>query len=255
MSDQSARIPRRPLGRQALRVCTGGGGARHEQSQHMERSWSMVGSLLLPLLIPIVAFGLSFGTLAAEAGFSPAAATIMSATTFAGGAQFAAIAVLLQGGNVLIAAAAACLLNMRFVPMGLAISPYLTGGPLSRLLHAQLIIDETWALSHRNDGTYSIDVLRRLGISLWFCWVSATLVGALFEASIDIVALGLDAALPAVFLALLVPRLRTKVHVAAAGGAATITLLLVPVVPPGIPILVGGVIAAVATQQRQRHAT
>lgn len=199
-------------------------------------------------MVPLGAFGLSFGALATEAGFSPLAATLMSATTFAGGAQFAAVAILLQGGGVLVAAASACLLNIRFIPMGLAISPFLRGNGISRFLQSQLIIDETWAVAYQNDGTYSAKILREFGICLWCCWVAATFLGATFETSIDTERFGLDAALPAVFLALIVPRLRTRVHVAVAAGAASITVALVPILPPGLPILVGGLVACIGTK-------
>lgn len=199
--------------------------------------------LLLPFSMTVAAFGISFGTLAVEAGLSPALATTMSATMFAGGAQFAAIAILLQGGSVAIAVTAACLLNMRFIPMALAISPYLHGNWLWRLLHAHLVIDETWALSQSSEGSYLPLVLRRAGGTLWVTWVGATLGGALLQDSIDMNRYGLDAALPALFLGLLVPRLKTKTHLAVAVGAGAVTLLLVPALPPGVPILLGGSVA------------
>lgn len=206
--------------------------------------------LLLPFAVTVAAFGISFGTLAVEAGLSPVLATIMSATMFAGGAQFAAIAILLQGGSVAVAVTAACLLNARFIPMALAISPYLHGHWLWRLLHAHLVIDETWALSQSSEGSYLPVVLRRAGGTLWVTWVSATLGGALLQSSIDMERLGLDAALPALFLGLLLPRLRTKTHLAVAVGAGVVTLLLVPAVPPGVPILVGGSVALLGIKRR-----
>lgn len=206
--------------------------------------------LLLPFAMTLGAFGISFGALGVEAGVSPTLTVVMSATMFAGGAQFAAVAILLQGGSIAVAVTAACLLNVRFIPMALAVSPYLRGGWPWRLLHSHFIIDETWALSQSSDGTYLPVALRRAGSTLWVTWVGATLVGALLQNSIDMERLGLDAALPALFLALLVPRLRTNTQWGVAAGAGLLTLLLVPAAPPGVPILIGGSVALLGIRNR-----
>ena len=78
----------------------------------------------------------------------------MSMTTFAGSAQFAAASIL-DGGTVVSAITAAVLLNMRYGPIGVSVAPYLTGSRWSRFLHAQLTVDESWAIAAEGDGRFN----------------------------------------------------------------------------------------------------
>ena len=84
----------------------------------------------------------------------------MSATTFAGSAQFAAASVLGAGGGVAAAVAAAVLLNARYAPIGVSVAPYLTGPWWSRFLHGQLVVDESWAIAAEGEGRFNPKVLR-----------------------------------------------------------------------------------------------
>ena len=75
---------------------------------------------VLPLAPAVFAFGASFGVLAMSAGMGAPASIVMSATTFAGSAQFAIVSVLGAGGTAAAAIVAAVLLNARYGPMALA---------------------------------------------------------------------------------------------------------------------------------------
>src|SRR5688572_7868493 len=163
----------------------------------------------LPLAIAVGLFGVSFGVLSATSGGMGALpAIVMSATTFAGSAQFAAASILGTGGGPIAAIAAALMLNARYLPIGVSVARYLTGGPVSRFLKAQLVVDESWAIAARGDGVFDAGRLVGAGIVLWLAWVGGTIVGAVGgEALGDPTALGLDAAFPALFLALLVSQL------------------------------------------------
>ena len=192
----------------------------------------------IPLAIAVGAFGVSFGVLAQGAGIGGAAAVIMSATTFAGSAQFAAVAVLAQGGGVATAVAAVALLNSRYLPIGANIAAILHRNPALRFLESQLVVDESWALGHVGE-----QVLRRrmlgAGAAIYGAWVLGTVIGVVGSGFIgDPARLGLDAAFPALFLALVVGRLRTRRAVAAAVLGAAIALVLVPFTPAGVPVLV-----------------
>ena len=191
-----------------------------------------------PLVIPAAAFGASFGVLAAAAGMGKLAPIVMSATTFAGSGQFAAASILDEGGAVAAAIAAAVLLNSRYAPIGISVAPLFHGRPARRLVEAQLIVDESWALSNRGGGRFDRGLLLGAGLVLYPCWVLSTALGALAGDLLgDPEQLGLDAAFPALFLALLVPQLRSRTMVAAALGGAAVALALVPVAPPGVPIV------------------
>jgi 4-azaleucine resistance transporter AzlC len=191
-----------------------------------------------PLAIAVVGFGISFGVLARAAGFGWLAPIVMSGTTFAGSAQFAAVSVLGDGGTVAAAVTAALLLNARYGPIGVSVAPFLHGSTISRLMRSQLVVDESWAISAEGDGRFDPRVLVGAGAVLYVAWVAGTAVGAVGgEALGDPATLGLDAAFPALFLALLVPQLRNRRTVQAAVLGAGIALLLTPVAPAGVPII------------------
>src|SRR5918994_6340650 len=107
---------------------------------------------IAPLMPAVVAFGVSYGVLARAAGMGAVAPVVMSATTFAGSAQFAVASILEGAGGVTAAIAAAVLLNARYAPMSIAVAPGFTGPRWRRLFAAQLIVDESWALSAREGG-------------------------------------------------------------------------------------------------------
>src|SRR3954447_7099763 len=101
----------------------------------------------LPFAVAAFLLSVSFGVLARQAGWSAAAAIVMSAIVFAGSAQFAAIAIVAAGGGVGAALAAATLVNSRFLPMGIALAPSLPGGPLRRAAQGQAVVDASWAMA------------------------------------------------------------------------------------------------------------
>ena len=201
---------------------------------------------ILPLMPAIVAFGASFGVLARAAGIDALAAVVMSATTFAGSAQFAVVSVLGAGGTAAAAIGAAVLLNGRYVPMAVAASGAFRGGPVRRLLEAQLLVDESWALSSR-EGGFDRKILVSAGGLLYVGWNVGTAAGVLAGDSLtDPATLGLDAAFPALFLALLVPLLRRRpTPVVAALLGAAIALVLTPITPAGVPVIAATVACAV----------
>jgi len=195
--------------------------------------------LALPLAAVVGVFGISFGVLAAGTpAFGALAALAMSATTFAGSAQFAAITVLASGGQLLPAVVTAVLLNLRYIPIGISVAPSLHGGRLQRFLQAQLVVDESWAVSARAGGRFDVRVLVVVGLTLYAAWLIGTAVGVITGAALgDPNRLGLDGAFPALFLALLAPQLRNRRAVGSALLGGAIALILVPFAPAGLPII------------------
>ena len=191
----------------------------------------------LPLAIAPLLFGASFGLLAVDAGIGRLGAVVMSATTFAGSAQFAAASILEDGGGAAAAIVAAVLLNARYVPLSLAVASIFpgsrqapaSGGAADRRrvvgpLRAQR------ALRLRNPR-------RRRRSSSTCLWVGGTALGTVIGDLLDPEAIGLDAAFAALFLALLAPYLRSRRALATALVAGAITLVLLPFAPPGVPIV------------------
>src|SRR4051795_7745263 len=133
----------------------------------------------VPFALASGLLALSFGVVAKGAGLSPGAAIAMSAIVFAGSAQFTAIAILSQGGTVAAAVLAAALVNSRFLPMGVAIGPSLPGGPLRRAAQGQAIVDASWAIASRGDGTFDRWLLFGSTAPQYVGWVAGTVAGAL----------------------------------------------------------------------------
>lgn len=191
----------------------------------------------LPLAPGPLLLGLSFGVLADAAGMGAVAATVMSATTFAGSAQFGAVTVLDAGGTLAAAIAAAVFLNARYIAISVTVASIFPGGRARRLAESQLIVDESWALAGRS-GRFEWPILVGSGLFLYALWVVSTALGTVLGGALgDPNRLGLDAAFAALFLALLAPYLRNRRAVQAAGLAAVITLVLTPVAPAGVPIV------------------
>ena len=202
----------------------------------------------LPLAVAPLLFGAAFGVLALDAGMGAAGAVAMSATTFAGSAQFAAATILDDGGGAAAAIVAALLLNARYVPLSLAVASIFPGSRRRRLAESQLIVDESWALAGRG-GRFEYGVLVGAGILLYVLWVGGTALGTVVGDLLDPEAIGLDAAFPALFLALLAPYLRTRRALLTAGVAAAITLALLPVAPPGVPIVAAAFAALIGLRR------
>ncbi len=206
----------------------------------------------LPLAIADGLFGVSFGVLATSGhGLGGVAAIVMSATTFAGSAQFAAASVLATGGQPIAAMAAALLLNARYLPIGISIARALRGSLPGRFLRAQLVVDESWAIASLGSGHFDADRLVGAGVMIWLAWVGGTIIGVLGGDSLgDPAALGLDAAFPALFLALLAGQLRSRSAITAALLGGGIALILVPFTPPGVPIVAAAAGALIGLVRR-----
>jgi 4-azaleucine resistance transporter AzlC len=190
-----------------------------------------------PLAAGPVLFGLSYGVLAVDAGFSTLGAGIFSATTFAGSAQFAAGSVLETGGSAVAAIVAAAMLNARYVPMSVAAAAVFPRPLWRRLVEAQLIVDESWALAGRG-GRFDRHVLVGAGLLLYVLWVASTVVGTLVGDRLgDPEDYGLDAAFAALFLGLAMPYLRSRRALEASALAALLVLCLLPFTPAGVPIV------------------
>lgn len=207
---------------------------------------SFVSGVRLGVPFAVVGFVLaaSFGVLARQAGFSALQAIVTGAIVFAGSAQFAALAVLSGGGTAAAAISAGTLMNGRFLAMGTALAPSLPGGPAMRALQGQLVVDSSWALANRGDGTFDRWLLFGTTLPQYVAWTLGTVAGA-FGGDLlgDTERLGLDAVFPTFFVGILIAELRTpRARVVALTGAV-VALALVPFTPPGVPILAAAVAA------------
>jgi len=196
-------------------------------------------------------YGLSFGAIAVAGGFSIWQTMALSLVMFTGGSQFAYIGVVAAGGSAIAAAVAALLLGARNTLYGVAVRPLVPSRGLRRVAAAQLTIDEStaMALAHEDplDPRAARTAFWATGLAVFAGWNIATLVGALGAASLgDPGVWGLDAMVPAAFLALAWPRLKTRRSVMTALAAATVAIVAGLFAPPGVPVLLGGLVAVAA---------
>lgn len=196
-------------------------------------------------------FGVSFGVLAEAEELGVVAPIVMSATTFAGSAQFAAISVLETAAGALAAIGAAVLLNARYAPISLTVAPSMGGSLPGRLLQSQLIVDESWAVSQVGGGRVDRRLLVGAGLTLYAGWVGGTAAGVLGGGLLgDPETYGLDAAFPALFLGLLVQQIGSRRAVFAALVGAALALALVPFSSPGVPIIAASAACLVGLWRR-----
>ncbi|MFJ3913202.1 putative branched-subunit amino acid permease [Streptomyces sp. 2132.2] len=189
--------------------------------------------------------GFAFGVTAAGAGISVLQACVLSLLVFTGASQFALVGAVAAGGNPFTAAAGAFFLGTRNAFYGLRLSQLLALPKALRPFAAHWVIDETTAVALAQPDRRSARLgFTVTGLSLYLLWNLTTLLGALgAEALGDTSAWGLDAAGPAVFLALLAPMLKTATERAVAALALVLGLGLLPVLPAGLPVLVAALAA------------
>ena len=191
-------------------------------------------------------YGVSFGALAVAAGLTVGQAMALSLLMFTGGSQFAFIGVVAGGGSGAAALGAATLLGLRNGVYGIQLKSLLGLRGWRRWVGAQLTIDESTATALAQTAA---DEQRRgfwaAGGGIFVLWNLFTAVGALLgDALGDPRRWGLDGAAVAAFLALLWPRLQQREPVALAVLCGVVTALAVPLVPPGLPILLAAVVGA-----------
>jgi predicted branched-subunit amino acid permease len=206
----------------------------------------------LPLIVPTLALGISFGVLA-EPVMGPVAPVVMSIVVFSGGAQFAALSVLQSGGAAAAAIGAGMLMNTRWLPMSFAVAPSLRGGTRRRALEAQAIVDASFVLASRADGTFDRGLLIGATLPQAVCWISGTAIGAFGGGVVgDPDRFGLDAIFPAFYLCLLAGELRERgglTPVVTVVLASLITLALLPSLPPGLPIIAASAAALIGLRR------
>ena len=204
----------------------------------------------LPLVLPTLALGISFGVLARPV-MGPLAPIAMSSFVFSGAAQFAALSVLAAGGGAVAAIAAGMLMNARWLPMGFAIGPSLRGGPLARAAQGQTIVDASFVIANRGDGSFDRGLLMGATAAQAVAWISGTIIGVVAGPVLgDPQSLGLDAIFVAFYLALLFEEARGRRPLAAGLAGAAIAFALMPFTPPGVPIIAASTAALVGLRAR-----
>jgi predicted branched-subunit amino acid permease len=203
----------------------------------------------LSVSITVGAYGTAFGAAAVANGFSVLQTCLLSLLTFSGASQFAVIGVLGAGGSALSGIATASLLGIRNGVYGVIMAPRLKVKGFKRVIAAQITIDESTAVALGQE-VRGEKAMRQgfwlTGFGVFLFWNLFTLAGALgAQAMGDIRAWGLDSAVPAAFLGLVWPRLKTNRDRVLAVGCMVFALAMTPILPAGLPIIATAFIAIV----------
>ncbi len=207
--------------------------------------------------VAVGVYGFAFGAASIAAGLSVLQTCLLSLFAFTGGTQFAVVGVLAGGGTLAAALSSGLLLGSRNTLYAMRLAPLLRVRGTRRLLAALGTIDESTAMAigQRTPELSRVAFWWTFG-SVFVIWNLATLLGAAGTSALgDPNRFGLDAVVPAAFLALLAPRLREGgIERRVAGGAAVIALVLIPFTPPGIPVLASCAALLLAGRVRKQDA-
>lgn len=207
----------------------------------------------LSVSFTVGAYGVAFGAAAVANGFSVLQSCLLSLLTFSGASQFAVIGVIGAGGSAISGIATASLLGFRNGLYGVLMAPILKVRGFKRLVAAHITIDESTGVSLSQEAR-GPEAMREgfwlTGFGVFIFWNLFTLAGALgAKAMGDPSAWGLDAAVPAAFLGLVWPRLKSSTDKTLAIIAAVFAIATTPFLPAGLPIIGTAVIAVIAGLQ------
>lgn len=204
----------------------------------------------LSVSFTVGAYGVAFGAAAVANGFSVLQSCLLSLLTFSGASQFAIIGVIGAGGGALSGITTASLLGIRNGLYGVLMAPILKVRGFKRLVAAHVTIDESTgvSLSQESRGSQAMqEGFWLTGFGVFIFWNLFTVAGALgAKAMGDPSAWGLDAAVPAAFLGLVWPRLKSSSDKTLAVIAALFAIATTPFLPAGLPIIGTAVIAIIA---------
>ena len=204
----------------------------------------------LSVSFTVGAYGVAFGAAAVANGFSVLQSCLLSLLTFSGASQFAVIGVIGAGGSAISGITTASLLGFRNGLYGVLMAPILKVRGFKRLIAAHITIDESTgvSLSQEVRGPQAMrDGFWLTGFGVFIFWNLFTLAGALgAKAMGNPSAWGLDAAVPAAFLGLVWPRLKSSTDKTLAIIAAVFAIATTPFLPAGLPIIATAVIAVIA---------
>lgn len=202
----------------------------------------------LPIMVGVFPFGLAYGIVAQTIGLTPGETLLMSLLVFAGAAQFISLPMFAEGAGMVMITLTALLINLRHLLMGLSLAPFMRGFSLPRkALLTFGMADETYAvtISRTQAVGYSFSYHMGSNITGYITWISSTVGGVFLGSRIsNPLSWGLDFAMPATFLALLVPRLTDRISLLVCLIAAGVSVIAAVTIPGKWYIIIACLAAA-----------
>ena len=173
---------------------------------------------ILPLMIPVVPFGIIYGVIGVEIGFSPMEVFAMSFVIFAGSSQIAFTQLFAAGASPLVMISSVAVINSRHILYGAVLAEYLGKLRLTwKILLSYLMADQAFSVSSayfkKNVKNKNVHFhMLGSGLTLWLLWQLSTLIGIVLG-NIVPAQLGLEFAIPLTFFSLILSELRKLDHV------------------------------------------
>lgn len=185
--------------------------------------------LAAPVVLGYLPVGFAFGVLAVKAGLTPLAVGLMSYLVYAGSGQLIAVGLLAAGTSSANIILTTFVVNLRHLLMSAAMTPYLKhwSKPLQAWFSFEMT-DETFAANLGRFSSAGVGKGEAFGLNLTahFGWVLGGVMGALFDSAIgDVKPFGLDFALPAMFIALVIPHFYIPRRLLAAISGAFLSII------------------------------
>ena len=200
-----------------------------------------------PICLGYLPIGMAFGVLAQKAGLSPLQIGLMSIMVFAGSAQFIAVAMLASGASAPAIITTTFVVNLRHVLMSSALAVYLRAAHRGLLaLYAYGVTDESFAVNmpRFNDRTWSLNRALVVNHAANLTWFVSTVAGGIGGRFIPEGALGIDYALIAMFICLLIYQIRKRIHLLTAVIAGLTAVGLALMIPGNTYIVIASIAAA-----------
>ncbi|MBN1634962.1 MAG: AzlC family ABC transporter permease [Deltaproteobacteria bacterium] len=200
-----------------------------------------------PICTGYIAIGLAFGVLAQQARISVAEIALMSVCVFAGSSQFIAVSMLSSGAGILAIITTTFMVNLRHLLMSSSLAIHLKGRRIMWLsAFAYGITDETFAvnLTKFQQNTWNPSNALAVNFISNLCWIGSTILGGYAGQFIPPGAFGIDYALIAMFLCLLVFQLRGNIFVAVAIIAGVLSVCFSLLIPGNSYVILASVTAA-----------
>lgn len=220
---------------------------RKTDSGAHKTSFSQGAAAAWPICLGYIPIGLAFGVLAQKAGLTTLEIGLMSVLVFAGSSQFIAVSMLAAGASLFSIVATTFIVNLRHFLMSSALAVYLKNTDRKKLsFFAYGVTDESFAvnLSRFRDAQWDFNSALVTNFTANFTWVMTTMLGGIGGQFIPAHAFGIDYALIAMFICLLVFQLRGLFYVTTAIIAGLLALALSMLIPGNAYIVIASMSAA-----------
>ncbi|MBN1850831.1 MAG: AzlC family ABC transporter permease [Deltaproteobacteria bacterium] len=200
-----------------------------------------------PICLGYIPIGLAFGVLAQKAGLGVVEIAMMSIFVFAGSSQFIAVSMLAAGANVVSIILTTFMVNLRHLLMSSSLAVFLHGARPAKLsLYAYGVTDESFVVNYSRfkQGDWSLNKALVVNHTANTTWILSTVAGGISGRFIPEHALGIDYALIAMFIGLLVFQCKGKKYIVTAAIAGVSAVIISLFIPGNAYIILASIIAA-----------